>query len=535
MKLNLLKYSVSKFTLILFLFTGFTNAQIQKNWTWGGPIDPLQSKFQVMHYQLELEIFPEEQEILGKNRITFQSQEKLDTIRLNLIEEFKVNKVLMEGKEVGFSHQGDILDIFPNDCTCQDVEIYYGGKTPIAIRPPWSGGFTWELDDLGNHWMGLSSQNEGGKIFMPCLDHPSSEPVNGVDLIFTVPKPYFVASNGRLVDTKESNEKFTYHWTTQYSINNYNVNFTLGVFHEESTLFQGLEGEKIPMRVYVLQQNRDKAKNLLEVLNTSAQTQEKFFGPYPFPDDKIAVVETPYLGMEHQTINAYGNNFQFERIGNVWYDWLLHHELGHEWFGNKVSVKDWADFWIHEGLTAYGDWLFYLEHGGEEEYHKKVASVKAGIRNLRPVVSPRNATSDFAYHPEIYTKGAFIIHSLRYFTGDDLFFPMLKAFTSDERFTYENLIETSDFIEFTVHYSGKEDLQGFFDLYLKTVRLPKVKIRGKGNKGYLVSLDNINFSMPVEIQTSNGNERHLLSSKPTLVKSSVPIVVDPNGWYLLEK
>jgi aminopeptidase N len=523
------------FILFLFLIPGLAFSQIQKNWAWGGPLDPLQAKFSVRHYQLELEIFPQEQEIHGKNKITFQSREKLDTLRLNLIEEFEVSKVVMDDMEVDFSRHGDILDIYPADCTCKEVEVFYGGKTPIAVRPPWTGGFTWEIDQLDNHWMGLSSQNEGGKIFMPCLDHPSSEPLNGVDLIFTVPKPYFVASNGRLVDTRESNGKMTYHWTTQYPINNYNINFTVGVFHEESILFQSVEGKQIPMFVFVLKENRDKAKNLMEVLKTSAQTHEKYFGPYPFPEDKIAVVETPYLGMEHQTINAYGNNFQFEKIGNVWADWLLHHELGHEWFGNKVSVKDWADFWIHEGLTAYGDWLFYLEHGGEEAYHKKVASVKVGIRNLRPVVSPRNSTSDYAYHPEIYTKGAFIIHSLRYYIGDDLFFPMLKAFASDERFTYENLVETLDFTDFVQQYTGLPELQGFFDLYLKTVRLPKVKINKKGKKGYQVSLSNIDFSMPVEIKTSNGSERHLLSSKPVLVRSDQPIEVDPKGWYLLEK
>lgn len=521
--------------LLLLLVSQSSIAQIQKNWAWGGPIDPLQEKFQVLHYQLELEIFPEVQEIHGFNRVTFSSTEKLDTLRLNLIEEYTVSKVIMDGKEIAFRHFGDTLDIFPIDCSCQDVEIHYGGKTPIAIRPPWTGGFTWEKDQFDNHWMGLSSQNEGAKIFMPCLDHPSSEAQNGVDLIFTAPKSYFVAANGRLIHTKETENKVTYHWMTEYPINNYNINFTLGVFHEESkTYLSADEGTEIPMKVYVLQENRDKAKALLEVLETSAKTHEKYFGPYPFPDDKIAVVETPYLGMEHQTINAYGNNYQFVPMGQVRYDWLLHHELGHEWFGNKVSVKDWADFWIHEGLTAYGDWLFFWEHGGEEAYHEKVASVRKGIAHARPVVSPRNSTSDDAYHGEIYTKGAYVIHSLRYYLGDELFFPMLKAFTSDERFIYDNLVETSDFTEFAQQYSGK-DLSGFFDLYLKTIHVPKVNVRKKGKNRYKVSLSNIEFEMPVEVLTSKGLEKIILSSKPIFIESDVPIQVDPKGWYLMDK
>ena len=192
------------FLLLFALVTQFTIAQ---GWDWGGPIDPLQANYKVTHYRLELELLPETQSIKGSNTITFSAKEKLDTIRLNLIDEYQVDKVLMDGKEVRFSHQNDILDIIPVDCTCDQVQVFYGGKTPIAQNPPWEGGFTWEKDQLDNHWMGLSAQAEGSKIFMPAWDHPSNEPENGIDIILTAPKPYFVASNGRLIDTKESDGK----------------------------------------------------------------------------------------------------------------------------------------------------------------------------------------------------------------------------------------------------------------------------------------------------------------------------------------
>src|SRR5690606_30442996 len=209
--------------------------------------------------------------------------------------------------------------------------------------------------------------------------------------------------------------------------------------HEEKLDFPSVSGKTIPMHVWVLQENRAKAGALLQVLKESAETHEKYFGEFPFPNDKIAVVETPYLGMEHQTINAYGNNFQFVPMGEAYYDWLLHHELGHEWWGNKVTVGDWADYWIHEGICTYGDWLFYLEHGGEDAYQEKVNAVARTIPNKQPIVAPENATSDEAYHSEVYSKGAYVIHSLRFILGDELFFPMLRSFLADERFTYSNL------------------------------------------------------------------------------------------------
>ena len=524
---------MKKLTFLL-LLTCFWSSAFAQNWDWGGPLDPLQAKMKIRHYRLELELLPESQGIQGSNTITFSAAEKLDTLRFQLIDEYEVSKVLIDGKEVKFSHQNDLLDIIPVDCTCDQVQIFYGGKTPIAQNPPWTGGFTWEKDLLENHWMGLSCQGEGAKVFMPALDHPSSEPSEGVDLIFTVPKPYFVASNGRLIDTQETGPKMTYHWQTDYPISNYNINFTLGVFYEEKLDFTSSSGDVIPMQVWVLQENRAKAKGLLENLKVSTETLEKYFGPFPFPKDKIAVVETPYLGMEHQTINAYGNNFQSIPMGKVRYDWLLHHELGHEWFGNKVSVSDWADMWIHEGLTAYGDWLFYWEHGGPETYFAKVKSESRNIPHAKPVVSPPNSTEEEAYHPEIYTKGAWVIHALRGVLGDELFFSAIKAFVMDEHFTYLNQVTTKDFTDFVQSYTGK-DLQGFFDLYLYTTSVPTLKVSKKGKEGYLISLQGIDFEMPVEIETSEGVQGIPVGKKGVEVKSKTPPVVDPRGWLILAR
>ncbi|WP_373396758.1 M1 family metallopeptidase [Algoriphagus halophilus] len=522
----------SIFSLLIVFFS--ISSSYSQNWDWGGPMDPLQEKFKVLHYQLELEILLDSKSIKGKNKVTFDAPEKLDTLRLNLIDEYEVSRVLMNEEEVSFTHQNDILDIIPIDCTCNSVEVFYEGITPIAINPPWTGGFTWELDLLDQHWMGLSSQGEGAKIFMPALDHPSSEPENGVDLFFTVQKPYFVASNGRLLEQKETADRITYHWATEYPINNYGINFTVGVFHEAKMDFESISGQNIPMHVFVLQEDEAKAQSLLEVLKVSVETQEKYFGAFPFPNDKIAVVETPYLGMEHQTINAYGNNFQFVPMGDVSYDWLLHHELGHEWFGNKMSVGDWADMWIHEGFTAYGDWLFYEAHGGFDAYLDHAASVLKTIPHAKPVVSPPNSTEEEAYHGEIYSKGAAVVHSLRGVVGDEVFFPLLKAFISDDRFTYLNQVNTTDFIEFVNTYTG-QDLSPFLNFYLKTTDLPVLKVGKKGKDGYQVSLKGIDFTIPVEIETSNGLIKEEIGSNSVFIESTTEIKVDPKGWLMLSK
>ncbi|QDH78169.1 M1 family metallopeptidase [Echinicola soli] len=534
--INRLRKYVNYFLTSMGIFLLLANdvfAQKDAGWMWGGQMDPLQEQFQVVHYSLDLEILPRIQGINAVMEMTYNPLGSLDTLRLDLISNYEVTRVESYGHSLDFDHRGDILDIYP-DTVSRRVKIFYRGRPPVAENPPWSGGFTWSEDNEGNHWVGLSCQHEGAKVFMPCLDHPSSKASNGVDLYIKVPFPYFVAANGRLLNQATSSGYNYFQWATSYPISNYNINFTMGRFFEGAEWYTSVDGSKIPMHAYVLSEHKEKAPGLLDVLKTSVETQEKFFGPYPFAKDKIAVVETPYLGMEHQTINAYGNNFQYTQVGTTAFDWLLHHELGHEWWGNKVSVADWKDFWIHEGICSYGDMLFYQEHGGQNAYLEKAADTRTQIKNDQPLVKRGDISSAEAYHPDIYTKGAFVLHSLRFVLGDEVFFPMLKAFLQEDSFTYAHQVDTKDFVDFIEEYSGK-DLEGFFDMYLYSTKLPKLKVKRKRKRRYDVRLSNIDFSLPVEIKTSDGIEVVELSRDAVRIKSDEKIVVDPNGWYLFDE
>lgn len=510
-------------------------AQEASSWNWGGPMDPIQQKFRISHYHLELEVLPDMREISGSATLSVRYLEQSDTLRLDLVGHYTVSAVMDKaGNALKFTHKNDLLDIYLVGRSPENITIEYSGKTPIAANPPWLGGFTWEKDSNGNHWMGLSSQNEGGKVFMPCLDHPKNKPTSGVSMAITVPASYMIAANGQLKGVTVNGDKTTFHWESNYPIMNYNINFTMGKFHQEKGIFKSTKGEEIPLIAYVLEENKEKAPLLLDVLRKSAETHEHFFGPFPFPEDKIAVVETPYLGMEHQTINAYGNNFQFVRMGEVWYDWLLHHELGHEWFGNKVSVADWSDYWIHEGITSYGDWLFHLKHDGEEAYREKVADAKKRVKNELSVVSPPESHSDIAYHPDVYTKGAYIMHSLRFLLGDAVFFPVLREIANQKAFTYTNQASTENLIDYLSEGSDLA-VRPFLEWYLFRADLPRVSVRKKNRNTYQVSLPDISFELPVEIKTDKGIKRVTLSSTPIEVISSTALKVDPNGWYLFDK
>ncbi|AKD05052.1 M1 family metallopeptidase [Pontibacter korlensis] len=524
--------------LLLSLFTVLcltTQAQ-DNNWTWGGPLDPAQATFDVKHYTLRLNVSPDERKIGGSADATVELVSPTDKIRLNLINAYTVSGVKVDGKKANYTRGNNALDVQLKK-TYQPgqrvtITVDYAGTPPEAVNPPWQGGFTFARDANGKHWVGLSSQNEGAKIFMPCKDHPSDEPDEGVEQFISVPAPYQVAANGLLVSEKKKGDQIIYHWKTDYTINNYGINFTVGDFEVTRRDFTTVEGNIVPMVMYLLRQNAAKAPELMNILEISLKTQEKYFGEYPFRKEKVGIVETPYLGMEHQTINAYGNKFRFTTIGNTPYDHLLHHELGHEWWGNKVSVKDWADFWVQEGLCTYGDWLFVEEHAGHVAYLKHVQQIGRSIPNRNPIImKEENVDSDEAYHGEIYSKGAHVMHSLRYLLGDEVFFRTLKNFILDPAYTYAKQVKTEDLQAYFTKQTG-HDIKPFFDLYLRTTEVPEVVVEQTSSNTYTIRIPNINFTLPMDVKTNTGTQRLGLSNKPMEVTSTSTPVIDENGWYL---
>ena len=118
---------------------------------------------------------------------------------------------------------------------------------------------------------------------------------------------------------------------------------------------------------------------------------EKLLGPYPFQQDKYGAVQTPHLGMEHQTIIAYGANFNNASMtGRDWgFDALHQHELAHEWWGNLVTNSDWRDMWIHEGFGSYMQALYVEYLQGEKadrfyfRYDHKITSHTTRPRDRR--------------------------------------------------------------------------------------------------------------------------------------------------------
>ncbi|HYE56164.1 MAG TPA: M1 family aminopeptidase, partial [Chitinophagaceae bacterium] len=381
---------------IFILQTLFAAAQDLRS---GGVLKPEQANMDIRHYTVALNVDPTQQSIDGYTEIDLLLKQPSENLLFDLTNVLSVKNITVNGKQQPFTHESDLIRIKGSTAWKSGrmkVKINYGGKPHVATNAPWKGGFQWATDSLGNPWISISCQGEGAKIFFPCKDHPSDEPNEGADMIITVPKGLVVAGPGLLQSTKISGNKSTYHWKTNYTINNYCIVFNAAKYKPVTRTYTSVDGNKIPMVFYVLEYNAAKAPHHLELLERSCRILEKYFGEFPWAKEQIGIAETPHLGMEHQTMNAYGNKFRYTKVGGEDFDWLLHHEFGHEWWANKVSNDDWAHMWIQEGICSFGDALYFREMEGEESYLRRMRN---SARNFsgRAVVMADTADSDLAY------------------------------------------------------------------------------------------------------------------------------------------
>jgi aminopeptidase N len=520
----------------ILLFAAFLSLSLcAQNLKSGGVLKPEQAIMDIRHYTVALNVDPQQQTINGYAEIDLILSKPAADLLFDLWHGLTVSAVWVNGKKEKFNHTTD--DLIKINLSQQPaagkakVKIAYGGKPAIAERPPWRGGFQWEKDSKGNPWISISCQSEGAKIYFPCKDHPGDEPNEGADMIITVPKGLTVAAPGLLKKVTTKKDKSTFHWKTNYTISNYCILFNVAKYKVARRVYTTINGNTVPMEYYVLEENFDKGEKILDLFEQSSRILEKYFGEYPWVKERIAASETPHLGMEHQTNIAYGNKYKFEKLGGKDFDWLLHHEYGHEWWANKVTNSDWAHMWIQEGICVFGDAMATRELAGEEAYLKRMQQTARNTQNKFPVVRGEEVDSDSAYHSDIYGKGAFFMHTLRYVMGDALFFATLKRLATDPLYTYDNTVTTADVEKLFSGAYGKS-LQPLFHLFLYTTDKLEVHVKQTGENKYLVRLLNIDMPLPMDVLTDSGIQKIVVDKKEITVTSQMPVAVDPKAYYL---
>ncbi len=519
---------------IVFFLLLISGAALAQRPEYGGKLKPEQANMDVRHYTIDLALDIPGRSLAGYTIIRCNLLQPATALLFDFMDSFRVEKVTVNDKVAAFTHDHHELHITaeqPWPAGLVTVKVQYAGHPMIAIRPPWDDGFTFTRDSTGHPWVAVTAEGTGGKIFFPAKDHPSDEPDEGVDMTITVPKGLVVAGPGLLVDVKTKGGRSSFHWKTDYPINNYSIVFNVGDYTVVTRTYTTINGNKVPMQFYVLKEHAAMAAHQLELLEKFARVKEKYFGEYPWVKEKIGIVETPHLGMEHQTMNAYGNKFHYTKIGGQDFDWLMNHEFGHEWWGNKVTAGDWADYWIHEGIGTFGDDLYTRDMEGEAAYEKIFQRSVYRIRNDKPIVLGKDIDEDSAYHPDIYPKGAFFMHTLRYVLGDSIFFPAIRRVATDSSHTYTHTTSTAA-VERIFDQASGMDMSPLFHLYLYTTDKLEIRVRPTDANHYLVQLLNIDMPLPLDIGTDAGVSRMVVDKKGITVTSAIMPLIDTRDFYL---
>ncbi|NOQ26565.1 MAG: T9SS type A sorting domain-containing protein [Bacteroidales bacterium] len=518
-----------------------------------------QGAYDVNYYNLDLAIDPISKTIKGSllcrakiiNSINTLTGDPLNTFVLNLYDSFSIDSILFKINDgvfssVNYTHTEKLLNIsIPENVSNNDfitAQVFYNGAPQIAVNPPWGGGFVWSESTNGEPWIGVACETIGAAVWWPCKDHSSDEP-DSMSISFTVPNPLICVSNGKYMGNIDNgNNTSTFNWFVSTPINNYNVTFYAAEYMLIEDDYESTIGNTIPFYFWVLPEAYDKAMNHMDVFKSEFDFLETTYGPYPFGTDKHGWAHAPYFAMEHQTIIAYGYDFTTD---NDWgFDFIHLHELAHEWWGNFITAKSWTDLWIHEGIATYTEALLTEHLFGKDRFFEFMKRTKLTIHSIYPLAPQENLTLMQVFLDlQAHSRGACVLHTLRYHLGDESFFELLKRWAYSDSTDFDNtkgrlcrVLSTDDMKELAQEITNR-DLEPFFEVFFREVAYPSLNVLRKSDSTIFTWETENNIKLDVNIPVLvNGEELQveMIEGQGALnILLDDDLVIDPNGWILM--
>jgi len=472
----------------LFL-TADIHAQFTHQDTLRGTNTPERAWWDVLYYTIGVSPDYASKTIEGGVIITFKVVTPGNRMQIDLQQPMELNTVQWKEDDLSFTREGNVCYItFPRTLkpgTVEELSLRFSGKPRQAVRPPWDGGWIWAKDKMGRPWITVACEGLGASSWFPCKDYQGDEPDNGASLTLLVPDTLMAVANGRLTDQHAAGNSTSFTWEVKNPINNYNIIPYIGKYVNWTDVYKGDKGP-LDCSYWVLDYDLDKAKvQFGRDVHPMLKAFEYWFGPYPFYEDGYKLVETPHLGMEHQSAIAYGNEFRNGYRGrdlsaSGWglkWDFIIVHESGHEWFGNNITSKDVADMWVHEGFTNYSETLFTDYLYGKAAGNAYCQGTRALIQNDRPIIGTYGVNREGS--SDMYYKGGNLIHTIRQvINNDEKFRQILRGLNKD--FYHQTV--TSSQVENYISKKSGIDFSKVFDQYLRTVKIPVLEYRISGTR-----------------------------------------------------
>lgn len=418
--------------------------------------------YDVLHYTLELSIDPQSNTLSGDCSIEAQATQPLSAFNLDF-SGLTIERVTVNQRKAKYLQNERELTITParpiDDGDVFTVTVTYSGSPEATPSPGiwWSSG--WHHNNENEVY--VSSETAGSANWYPVNDHPLDKAAYTFRI--TVPKPYVVAANGLLQGELDNGDTMTYIWEAAQPMASYVVGLNIAEYVVETE--QGPDG--VFIRNYLPPDFPESSKAVIDPTADMLAFFSERFGPYPFEAYGTVIVDIDEFGaMETQTLS------QHTEEDYSLNEYVIAHELAHQWFGDSVSLESWQDIWLKEGAATYAEWL-WLEH------NEGVNAIDTKVRSIYPFQAftpnpPGNPLSTNLYTSVIFDRGALTFHALRLRVGDDVFFKILRSYT--ERFRYGNA-STADFIAVAEEVSGQA-LSGFFDSWLYDLQIPPIPEMG---------------------------------------------------------
>ncbi len=505
---------------------------------------PGDSNIDVTYYKLDLKINHVVKQISGV--VTVKAKGVTPTITdffLDLQDVFTVDSVKSGTGQLSFTHSSDKLNItLPQSYSEGEefsVDIYYRG------RPGSSGFGSFEFSSHdGTPVIWTLSEPYGASDWWPCKDTPADK-VDSSDVWITADELFYSVSNGSLEGiTKNGDGTRTFKWKNHHPIAHYLISIAMTNYEVYKNYFAYAPGDTMEVIHYMYPEHLTSNKSNLDKTPEMLSIFSNLFGLYPYIDEKYGHAEFGWSGgMEHQTVSSMG----------AFSSGIVSHELAHQWFGDKVTCKDWHHIWLNEGFATYCESLYKEAKYGYSSYKSSIASEMSYAKNAFGSIYVQNINSvgEIFDGSRSYAKGAVVLHMLRGVLGDSTFFEVLYSYANDPQLAY-GVATTEDFQRVAEEVSGK-NLEYFFKEWIYGEDFPVYNIDWGYSRidndlyRFRITIDQPShknptfFTMPVQVQvtTTAGdtvltffNNQKSQTFYSDIIGQPQNIKFDPENWIL---
>jgi aminopeptidase N len=483
-----------------------------------GTNGPGRAWWDVSFYDLHVRVNPADSTVGGWNGITYRvlSVPAPREMQIDLQVPMSLDSAKQDGRKLVMRRDSNAffvtLQAQQRAGDTKSITVWWHGKPKVARRPPWDGGYTWTRDSSGATWIATTDEGLGASVWWPVKDILSDEP-DSQRIAVTVPSDMMDVSNGRLRNTtRNADGTTTYEWFVVSPINTYNVEVNAGHYAHFADTIAGESG-RLTMDFYPLAQFEAAARRQWQQAKPMMECFEHWFGPYPWYEDGYKLIETPHLGMEHQSGVAYGNHYLNGYLGRdlsgtglgLQWDFIIVHESAHEWWGNSISAADHADMWVHESFANYAEGIYTECRMGKAAGAAYMIGARRGIRNDRPIIPTFGVNASGS--GDMYPKGGNMLHTIRSIIDDDA---KWRGILRGLQQTFRHQAIAGQQLRDYVSREAGIDLSKVFQQYLETTRIPEFEYRVEGSTlSYRWTKVVPGFDMPLKVSIPDMGTRVL--------------------------